>query len=96
MNINGVDLAAAKAKGKLLSQYAALIFFIIVASIVMGTVNSNITAADRIDTLMDVSELPPCATEDSTNCFWNAAENGNGQGQSFFNIDGESYYLAGK
>lgn len=24
--------------------------------------------------------LPPCATEDSTNCYWDAQTQGNGQG----------------
>lgn len=28
----------------------------------------------------------PCATEDSTMCFWNAKTRGNGQGHSFVSI----------
>lgn len=28
-------------------------------------------------------ELPPCETEDSTECFWDAQTMGNGVGQSF-------------
>lgn len=28
-------------------------------------------------------ELPPCKTEDSTECFWDAQTMGNGTGQSF-------------
>lgn len=32
--------------------------------------------------------LPPCATEDSTNCYWDAAHQGNGLGQSFIDWDG--------
>lgn len=35
-----------------------------------------------------VELLPPCPTEDSTNCFWDATVNGNGMGQSFFEYDG--------
>ena len=33
--------------------------------------------------------LTPCPTEDSTNCFWDANAQGNGQGQSFFDFNGE-------
>lgn len=29
------------------------------------------------------TELPPCATEDSVSCYWDAATMGNGVGQSF-------------
>lgn len=37
--------------------------------------------------------LQPCATEDSTNCLWDAQEAGNGQGNSFIDIGGKAYYL---
>lgn len=30
----------------------------------------------------------PCATEDSSNCYWDAAERGNGTGTSFLDIGG--------
>lgn len=33
-----------------------------------------------------------CATEDSTNCYWNASEQGNGEGVDFHDIDGVAYY----
>lgn len=32
--------------------------------------------------------LPPCAQEDSTTCYWNAEQRGNGTGQSFIDIEG--------
>ena len=32
--------------------------------------------------------LPPCATEDSTNCHWDAQTRGNGQGVSFVDLGG--------
>lgn len=38
--------------------------------------------------------LQNCEFEDSTNCFWNATEQGNGLGQSFIDIDGVAYYLS--
>lgn len=42
--------------------------------------------------MANASELPPCAEEDSTNCYWDSSERGNGEGASFTNIDGVSYY----
>lgn len=36
--------------------------------------------------------LTPCAQEDSVNCYWDAAQMGNGEGTSFVNIDGTYYY----
>jgi len=43
------------------------------------------------------ASLPPCASEDSTGCYWDAAHRGNGQGQSFFTTDnGTTVYLEGK
>lgn len=38
------------------------------------------------------AELPPCEFEDSTNCYWDAAERGNGTGDSFTDIDGVAHY----
>jgi hypothetical protein len=37
--------------------------------------------------LLLVSLSHPCEFEDSQNCYWNAAERGNGVGQSFVNVD---------
>lgn len=37
--------------------------------------------------------LPPCLTEDSTNCFWDAAVQGNGSGESFIDINGTAHYI---
>lgn len=37
--------------------------------------------------------LPPCATEDATNCHYDAQTAGNGLGSSFIDINGEAYYL---
>jgi hypothetical protein len=31
--------------------------------------------------------LPPCEWEDSTGCFWDAQERGNGLGRSFVALD---------
>lgn len=32
--------------------------------------------------------LPPCATEDAANCYWN-----DGTGAAFIDLDGTAYYL---
>lgn len=31
--------------------------------------------------------LPPCTTEDSNNCYWDASEHGNGVGYDFYVIN---------
>jgi len=36
--------------------------------------------------------LPPCESEDSDNCYWDAARMGNGTGQSFISLEGVLYY----
>ena len=38
--------------------------------------------------------LPPCATEDSDNCYWDGGENG--KGNAFVVIDGKVFYLLSK
>lgn len=35
--------------------------------------------------------LPPCPTEDSDDCYWDAARMGNGQGTSFVSLQGITY-----
>lgn len=40
--------------------------------------------------------LPACSTEDSTNCVWDARIHGNGEGRSFVDLNGHTYYLEGK
>lgn len=34
-----------------------------------------------------------CDTEDSVNCVWNANVQGNGQGNSFIDVNGTAYYF---
>lgn len=36
--------------------------------------------------------LPACETEDSHNCYWDARSRGNGEGVSFFDVDGIVVY----
>lgn len=37
--------------------------------------------------------MPPCVTEDSSGCVWDASTQGNGIGMSFVVIDDITYYL---
>jgi hypothetical protein len=39
--------------------------------------------------------LPPCAEEDSHNCYWNAKVAGNGHGESFLDWHGQTVYNDG-
>lgn len=39
------------------------------------------------------NSIVQCATEDSTNCYWNAATMGNGTGNSFIDVNGTAYYV---
>lgn len=36
--------------------------------------------------------VPQCVTEDSINCHWDAAEQGNGVGRSFVDVNGTLFY----
>ncbi len=36
----------------------------------------------------EIVTLPPCEVEDSADCYWDAANRGNGIGNSFVDIDG--------
>ena len=38
------------------------------------------------------SFLPACDAEDSTNCYWDAAAQGDGVGVSFVDVGGTAYY----
>lgn len=41
--------------------------------------------------MIAVAILPACASEDATNCTWDAAAHGNGAGTSFVDIGGRAY-----
>lgn len=43
--------------------------------------------------LMMLALVQPCKTEDSRNCYWNAAVQGNGAGQSFVDVGGTAFRL---
>lgn len=50
-------------------------------------------AADPEPFSPETGGLLACEAEDSTNCYWDAAGRGNGQGRSFVNLDGKVLYL---
>lgn len=41
------------------------------------------------------SVLPACGAEDDTDCYWDAAAQGNGVGTSFVDVGGTAYYWEG-
>lgn len=48
-------------------------------------------SAGSADASREFASLPPCATEDATDCAWDAATQGNGEGTSFVNYEGVTY-----
>lgn len=51
-----------------------------------------VEAGAEIVTEPNIVELPLCEFEDSENCVWNAQTQGNGEGLSFVDWDGETIY----
>lgn len=42
--------------------------------------------------ILSPTGVQACATEDSTNCFWDATQHGNKQGRSFIDLFGYTIY----
>ena len=40
--------------------------------------------------MSNITYLPPCPTEDSTDCYWDATQQGNSTGQSFATYQGHT------
>lgn len=55
---------------------------------VVPNLDTNQQGRDNMTT-----NLGACEFEDSTNCIWNAQEQGNGIGESFIDIDGATFYI---
>lgn len=41
--------------------------------------------------VLELDPLPPCATEDSSDCIWDAPNRGNGEGRSFVDVGGRLF-----
>lgn len=52
---------------------------------------SGVISMTLVISLVDPG-LPPCGTEDSSNCIWDAEKYGNGEGKSFIEYEGSIYY----
>jgi len=60
----------------------------------MKTLTIAVLALLALCTTPAPQQLAPCATEDSTGCYWDASHRGNMQGQSFYTTDaGVTVYL---
>lgn len=59
-----------------------------------GMTLADLTMGDLSNKAFDTiaAELPECAAEDSTNCYWDGAKRGNGKGESFVDIRGVALY----
>lgn len=65
----------------------AELIFVVACALVVGWGTGWLMATPQ-DTVI---QLPPCATEDSDNCYWQADQAGNEIGASFVVIDGVTY-----
>jgi hypothetical protein len=61
-----------------------------------GSVASIHVPADVIARIYPDMTIPPCPTEDSDDCYWDATQHGNGKGRSFVYIGGHTYFAEGK
>ena len=67
----------------------AIASFVLVAGIIaLASFLGTLLANDNRDWRM----IGPCATEDSENCYWDAAKRGDGTGVSFIDWHGVTYY----
>lgn len=65
------------------------------AQYVSGYEDGRIEGEDWQQSVFQRSLTTPCPTEDSDNCYWNAATMGNGDGTSFVIVNGTVYPLNG-
>ncbi len=78
-----------------LSSIGSTIALLAVFAIIVGGVGAIVLVT--VDAIFGAEQhsvtVPACAEEDSTNCFWDAKVQGNGEGRSFLDIDGVVYYV---
>lgn len=73
-----------------IEKFLFTLYTILVLGIVVGGLGA--VAGMVIDGVSHMVVLMPCATEDSDQCYWDAQEQGNGQGRSFVVLDGTVYF----
>lgn len=69
------------------SAITAIILLLIIIGVLVTRLGAD---QDRLDSFLH--SIPSCEVEDSQDCFWDAGESGNGDGQSFIDIGGKVYY----
>lgn len=75
-----------------MTNKSSAITAIILLLIIIGALVTRLGAdQDRFDSF--TRSIPQCEVEDSQNCFWDAGTSGNGEGESFLDIDGKAYYI---
>lgn len=69
----------------------------LVTAIILAAISSAVTShlvSDRVSpSVIERAFSTPCEVEDSRNCYWDAGSSGNGEGQSFIDIEGVAYYV---
>jgi hypothetical protein len=61
-------------------------------AVVPGSVASIPVPRAAIAAVYPDLTIPPCATEDAANCYWDADSMGDGSGRSFITLSGVYYY----
>ncbi len=86
---------------------AAIVVFVILIALTLTDPPKAAKSADKPDAMQmekgytktrgplvsAVPILPPCASEDSDQCYWDAPNRGNGKGRSFYRLDGRTTYF---
>jgi hypothetical protein len=70
--------------------YVSVITVLAIAAVFLIGLGTGLGATPKPNTLQS------CTNEDSTNCIWDARIHGNGEGRSFIDYGGHTYYLEGK
>ena len=78
---------------KIRIRWADVVALLIVCTLILGGIIWIFVAASDAVADRTVDRLPTCPTEDSDNCVWHADQSGNGEGRSFYVLDGQVTYL---
>lgn len=81
---------------KRLDRWIWSVAITVLVSIVVLAVITKIESKPDYTNGFPSVKLDYCATEDSTNCYWDSEVSGNGHGRSFIDVDGVVYYFPSK